>query len=155
MSCRTPSRELFQEAIDHCRWKTALQTVLPRIHVSTYTNKTFEEVFTDIHRLSKDIKGIGLLTIYDLTAAILRYHNKHIQRVYIIGDGPKRAVQLLGLTTKTQTLGKDIKLKYVEIQEILTAFDAKGYTLDQSLRSTTNGDILETYICNWQKTQPN
>jgi len=152
MSCQKPSQELFQEAINHCRWKTALHTVLPQIQVNTYKDMAFEEIFTEIYRLANNVKGIGLLVMYDLIAAILRYHNKHTPRVYIIGKGPIRAVQLLGLTTKTQTVCKNVNLNYVDIQEIVNAFDEKGYKFDDSLRSTTNGDILETYICCWQKT---
>jgi hypothetical protein len=156
MSCSTPHRELFQEAIDHCRWKTALQRVLPvirtRVLANTYCNKTFEEVFTSVYSLTKDVKGVGILTTYDISAAIMRYHKKDIDRVYIVGGGPQRAVKLLGLRTKMHILSKDIRLKYITIQDTLAAFDAKGYTLPEALRSTQNGDSLESHICNWQKT---
>ena len=49
-------------------------------------------------------------------------------------------------------ISNEIKLKYVEITEVVNAFDTKGYDFDQSIRTNTSGDVMESYLCNWQKT---
>ena len=33
------SSNIFQEAIEHCRWKKALHTVLKKINIVNYENK--------------------------------------------------------------------------------------------------------------------
>jgi len=146
--------DIFQEAISHCRWKTILHNkVLPEINILQFENKTFNEIMCEIYGICYCIKGIGMLTMYDITAAICRYFKLSIDKVYIVGKGPKRAVKLLNLKTKIHKINDTIKMKYVELNDIILAFDMHGFVMDRSIRTTTNGDILETYICNWQKTQ--
>lgn len=132
---------IFQEAIDHCRWKKVLKLVLKDIDISKYANKTFEEIIIEIYNICEKISGIGMLSVYDITSGICKYYEKNIDKVYIIGNGPKRAVKLLNLKTKKHKIDDSIRLKFVEIWEVNDALN-----LD-----CTNGDILETYICNWQK----
>ncbi len=72
--------------------------------------------------------------------------------MYIIGGGPLRAVKVLNIKMKTHMISNEIKLKYVEIAEVLNAFDTKGYDFDHSIRTNTSGDVMESYLCNWQKT---
>jgi hypothetical protein len=146
---------IFQEAINHCRWKKTLHNLLKDIDISSYENKTFEEIICYIYDMCQCVKGIGLLTMYDITASICRYYNINIEKVYIIGNGPKRAVKLLNLETKTHIINNKIKLNYVCINDIIMAFNNNCYELDESLTNVKNGDIFETYICNWQKTQIN
>ena len=145
------TQNIYQEATGHCRWKTVLQSVIDDINISDYNNKSFEEIVISINSICKDIKGLGPLTIYDLSAAICRFYKINIDRVYIVGNGPKRAMKLLGLKTETHKINDKIKMKYVNISDIIEAFDKKSYKLDESLRDKTDGDIFETYICNWQK----
>lgn len=147
------STNIFQEAIDHCRWKKVLHSVLKKINVSDYNNKTFEEIIFEVYNICKDVKGLGMLTIYDISSAICRFYKININKVYIIGNGPKRAVKLLNIKTKTHKINDNIKIKYVSISEIINAFDTNYYELDENIRNNKNGDILETYICNWQKTK--
>jgi hypothetical protein len=144
---------LFQEAIDHCRWKKVLYFVLKQINLSEYENKTFEEIIIGIYDICKEHNGIGMLTIYDISAAICRFYKRNIDKVYIIGNGPKRAVRLLNLKPKTHKINGDIAIKYLEINEVINGFDSNSFELDTMIRNITNGDIVETYICNWQKTQ--
>ena len=92
-----------------------------------------------------------MLAIYDITSAICRYYTKNIDKIYIIGNGPKRAVKILNIKTKKYKINDKIKLKYVEIIDLINAFDINNCLLDETIRNTKNGDILETYICNWQK----
>lgn len=148
------SNNMFQEAINHCRWKKVLHSVLKKINVSDYNNNnTFEEIFLQIYIICNDVKGIGTLTIYDISSAICRFYKINIDRVYIIGNGPKRALKLLNIKTKIYKINDNIKLRYVDIGDIIDAFDFNSYDLDVNIRNNKNGDILETYICNWQKTK--
>ena len=143
---------IFQEAQNHCRWKKVLDTVLKEINISIYENKSFEQIFTDIYVISKNVRGIGLLTIYDITSAICRYYKININKVYIIGSGPKRAVRLLNIKIKKHKINQ-INLNYVDIIDIINAFDTKKYVLNETIKHSNNGDTLESYICNWQKTR--
>jgi hypothetical protein len=146
------STNIFQEAMDHCRWKTALQSVLSKINIIDYENKTFEEIMFKVYNICNNVKGVGMLTIYDITSAICRYYKINIDKVYIIGNGPKRAVKILRIKTKNHKINDKTNLKYIDIIDVINAFDINNYELDENIRNTKNGDILETYICNWQKT---
>lgn len=142
---------MFQEAINHCRWKKALYSILQHIDVAKYEHQTFEEIMTDIYTICLTVRGIGLLTMYDITSAICRKHKIDINKVYIIGGGPKRAIQLLDIMPKIDKINNTIRLHYVDIKDIINAFDKKGFILDEYIRNCTNGDVFESYICNWQK----
>ena len=74
----------------------------------------------------------------------------NIEKIYIIGKGPKRAIRLLDVKTKSQKI-ENIKLNYVEIPEILKAFQEKNYEINLQIKNSNNGDDFESYICNWQK----
>jgi len=143
---------LFQEAIHHCRWKKVLYNVLQEINLSDYKNKSFEKIIYAVYTICNNVKGLGMLATYDITAAICRFYNINIDRVYIIGGGPRRAVKLLHIKTKIHQIN-GIKIKYIDIADGIKAFDATGYKIDEKIRNNKNGDILETYLCNWQKSQ--
>lgn len=146
------STNIFQEAINHCRWKKALHSVLKNINIVNYENNTFEEIIFKIYNICHNVKGVGMLTIYDITSAICRYYNINIDKVYIIGNGPKRAVKILNIKIKKHKIN-NINLNFVDIVDVINAFDINNYILDENIRNSKNGDILETYICNWQKTK--
>ena len=146
---------IFQEAMDHCRWKRQLDTVLlrPELHdniLQDYSGKSFEEILLTVYNICEKVKGVGMLTVYDIVAAICRFNNINIERVYIIGRGPVRAVRLLNIKLKTHKIEK-IALKYIEISEIIEAFDKLKLEIDSQIKYSNNGDEFETYICNWQK----
>ena len=63
-------------------------------------NKTFEEIIFDVYNFCDNVKGVGMLAIYDITSAICRYYKRNIDKVYIVGNGPKRAVNILNIKTK-------------------------------------------------------
>jgi len=147
------STNIFQEAIDHCRWKKVLYSVLNKINIVDYENKTFEEIIFEIYTICDNVKGVGMLTIYDITSAICRYYTINIDKVYIIGNGPKRALKKLNIITKTHKINDKIRLKFIELIDVINAFDINNYELDENIRNTKNGDIMETYMCNWQKTK--
>lgn len=145
---------VFQEAINHVRWRGALLKILKKdifqkCNLHKFAGKSFEEILTTVHGICKDVYGLGMLCVYDITAAICRFNNIHIDKVYIVGKGPKRAVKLLNIRTKIQKIGK-VALKYVTIEEVKTAFEKHGYILELDLERS-NADDLESYLCNWQK----
>jgi hypothetical protein len=131
---------LYYEALHHCRHKTVLKTFLKTIDVEKYKNSTFEHVFLDVQKLNMTRGSIGPLTLYDIASDIFRYHGGIIDKVYIVGGGPRRAVKLLGLKTSTNPI---IKLKYATIDDVVEKLH---------LEKTNDGDLLETFMCIWQKT---
>ena len=140
----------FQEALSHCRWKKVLKEFLMTVKISDYKDKSFEEILISIYEKGKDIKGIGMLTIYDISAGICRYYHLKIDKVYIVGNGPKRAIQILKLKTTIHKIGK-IKLRYVNVGDLLISLDQKNAKINHKLRNSMDGDALESYLCNWQK----
>ena len=153
MNANNNYTEMYEEAINHCRWKKALHGILKDINIIDYNNKTFEEIITEIHNICNNTEGIGMLATYDITSAICRHYKVNIDKVYIIGKGPKRAINLLNIKTKVHKINEDIKIRYANITDIITAFDSNGFVLSEQVRNSQNGDILESYICNWQKTR--
>jgi len=153
----TPTERIFQEAIHHCRWKKVLRTdILSRPEfqeatLKTYSDKSFDEILIMVHSICNNIYGIGMLATYDITSAICRYNNIVIDKVYIIGNGPKRAIKLLHIIPQLYK-NKHVTLKYVNISELRNAFHAKHYNIDSCIAESNNGDHWESYICNWQKT---
>ena len=43
--------------------------------------------------------------------------------------------------------------KSEDMIDVVNAFDINNYELDENIRNSKNGDTLETYICNCQKTK--
>ena len=149
-------RYIFQEAVDHCRWKGALRShvithsELQETNLHHFSGKTFDEILLFVYDICDKVEGIGMLTIYDITSAICRYNKINIDKIYIIGKGPKRAIRLLQVKPKTHKI-QHITLQYVEIPEILKAFAEKKIEINVNIKNSNNGDDFETYICNWQK----
>lgn len=145
---------IFKEAIDHCRWKNILKSqVLNNLSIqiiTKYKNDTFENIFIDIFNLTKSIYGIGLLSTYDITSAICRFNNININKIYIIGNGPKRAIKLLNINYKLQKINTDITLKYVPIIDVINIFKLNNYNINQ-IKNKNDGDEFESFLCNWQK----
>ena len=131
--------ELFFEALKHCRHKTILNNFISSINVECFKNKSFEEIFLQIS-LGKVKGSIGVLSVYDIASDIFRYHGGIINKVYIIGRGPKRAIKLLGIKKKLDTT---VGLYFVEIEQVTSKLNLTG---------VIDGDLVETYICQWQKT---
>jgi len=148
--------KIYEDAINHCRWKKVLRNVIKtelmfqEHYLHQLKGKSFDEILLFVYDTCCKVKGIGMLIIYDITSAICRYNKINIERVYVVGNGPKRAINLLDIKTKSQKFGK-VTLKYVEILEILKAFQEKKYEIDLQIKNSNNGDDFETYICNWQK----
>jgi len=147
---------VFEEAFAHARWKKALREIMKRpefsdINLTQMGFSTFDEVIIFVYNHCKSVKGIGKLVAYDIAAAICKLNNIKIDKVYIIGNGPKRAVQLLGCKCSKHRVEKGLSLNYVSILDIRTSmFERFGIQLDFG-NDNDDADIYESYICNWQK----
>ena len=141
----------FEEALSHCRWKQVLQDFLSKINFKIYKGRSFEYIFTDIYHMSKKVNGLGMLTTYDIASSICKYYSIPIDTVYIIGNGPKRAIELLGLKIKKKKIN-NIKVNYLHISDIIIGFVSKKYDLDDKIKLTKDGDLVESFLCKWQKT---
>ena len=88
-SC-SQNKNIYDEAISHCRWKSVLRSkvlnniILQQRNLYKFSDKSFEQILLIVNDICKEIKGIGMLTIYDITAAICRYNKINIDKVYII-----------------------------------------------------------------------
>ena len=136
---------IFEEALSHSRRKTLLKTIVNKIDINDYSKLNFEQIYSLIYKKYKKEGDIGLLTIYDLTSGICRQFNIPITKVFIIGKGPQRAIKILKLKCKKLTFD-NITLKYVDLSEIKNSIQ-----LPDELKDTMNGDLLESFICKWQK----
>jgi len=155
LSSKTTKKEFGEEALQHTRNPKDVDIVIKMIkrNLQEYKGKTFEEIFYMIYTRHKIYKKIGLLIIYDLSSDICDEYNIIIDKVYIIGGGPERAVKLLNIKTKTHYIN-GIKLNYVDISDIIDAFNRNNHKLEVvGGKNNKNADDWESYLCNWQKTQ--
>jgi len=139
---------IYDEALSHCRWKTVLKKNKHKIKIKNFKNKNFEEIMVKVYTIFKNIKGIGMLSMYDISAGICRYYDVKIDKVYIIGNGPRRAIKILNLKKKKHNIQKKLNLYYVEKKDIDNAFKKLKLKIPRHLKT---GDDYESYICNWQK----
>lgn len=151
MSCSTKAQYVFQEGYNHSRNKRLFRHTFDTLELSKFEGKSFEEVLTTISLICSSTKGLGKLAMYDVTAAICRSNKIPIENVFIIGDGPKRAIQLLNLQPNEIKVGRNY-LKYTSVAMVKDAFQKRGISLPKSLLESTDGDAFETYLCQWQKT---
>lgn len=154
MMCSSSNDYIFQEALSHTRHETKLRHLLKDIKIEHYENKSFEEIICMIYDICKNINQIGPLMVYDISSALCRHYGIIIDKVYIIGGGPTKAIKLLNIKPKLHKINKNIKVHhYVTIDELIMAFDNSIYELNETMRNNRNGDDWESFICNWQKTK--
>lgn len=140
--------EMYAELIRHTRMSlTKLVYVLSHFKNFKHEN-SFTDVYSRVHNeiLDLGIKGVGPLSKYDIASAICRNHII-IDRVYIVGGGPKEAIRKLNLKMRLHKFNS-ISLHYVTIEEVKEAFLKRG----ESLLESVNGDDYESYLCTWVKT---
>ena len=158
MSC-LDRKQVFTELINHSRRKNTARDVIAEIDLQKYKDYNFSEIYTEIYNKFRTINGLGNLAVYDTTSAICKYHNKIIDKVYIVGNGPKKAIKKLNLNHKLNKMivghdsnEKPITIKYVEISDLLEAFPNNGYDLPNTIdKNCIDGDKIESEICVWQK----
>ena len=153
MICSSSKNNIFQDAINHCRHPTKLYPIIKDItnRIEEYKNKNYEQIICMIYDICKNINQIGPLMVYDISAGLCRYYRIPIDKVYIIGGGPRKAIKLLNINKKLHKINNEIKYHYVTIDELVRAFDNSKYKLDKIMRNNRNGDDWESFICNWQK----
>ncbi len=142
----------FNEVMLHSRRGAIVTRFIETMNISDYKDKTFEQIIIDLLIKFDQINGLGRLTAYDISAAICKYYGIEITKVWIIGTGPRRAAKLLKLKLKSQKIcspDKNIILRYVDIKDVIKAFDENGYKFPSNLINT-NGDLVESFICKWQ-----
>lgn len=132
----------FQEAINHCRHKNIIKKIISELNIEEYKNKSFEDIYIIINNKYGNIDQIGQLAIYDLTSGICKFYNILIDKIYIVGNGPKRAIKLLNIKPK---IDKKLNIKYIEIKDII---DKK---LNIDVNNLEDGDAIESFLCVWQK----
>jgi hypothetical protein len=143
---------IFSEALSHSRREKLLFDTINTIDIKNFKNKTFDEIYISMHELCKTKDQLGPLTTYDLTSGICKYYNILIDKVFIVGNGPKRAIKILELESKIKKYYiKDLSLDYVYIKEVIEAFKNKYYSIDDIISKSNNGDAVESFLCKWQK----
>ena len=147
---------IFNEALYHTRRKALLSTILPLIRKNLlegyYRDMTFEGVMKDVYtNHTQGVRGLGVLVMYDISAAIFRFQGRDVDRVYIIGGGPLLAKKKLSLPLTPHRVSRGLVVRYTDIPTTINALVEKGVVLDERIRNTRNGDVLESYLCNWQR----
>ena len=107
-------KNIYSKAYLHCRSPNILTDLLESIIINLYKSFTFEQIIIEIDKICSDIKGIGILIIYDISCSICRYHNIGIKYIYLIGSGPLNAIKTMKKEhlIKIQII-KHLKLKYI------------------------------------------
>jgi len=149
MSCNRRG-EIFEEAINHCRWKKNLKEVLGSIRLTEYKEKNFKEIFTHFYKVCQEIDGIGMLTVYDIASGICNHYNIPIDKIYIVGNGPKRAIKILDMKLKEDIIN-GVKLKYTTIEDVHIAFKKKDDIVPKEIIESQDCNKYESFLCQWQK----
>ena len=84
------SKHIFEEAIRHCRWKHVLcndvltHSKLQEDSLHEFLSMSFEEILLYVDDICNNVKGVGMLSVYDITSAICRYNKINIEKIYIV-----------------------------------------------------------------------
>lgn len=149
MSCCKRTRK-YEEGYNHCRWKKTFQKFVKNIKERDYIDFAFKDLFISLLKKSNKFYGVGLLSVYDVSADISRRLHIKIGKVFIIGGGPKRAVKLLNVKLRKIHYG-GVLLRYTTKKDIITAFKKSRYNIDKNMLKSRDCDDFESYLCNWQK----
>ncbi len=139
------------------RYKSVLNDFIPSININKYKNCSyFEDILRDVIKDTKNIHGLSLLTIYDISIAIADKYNINTHQIYIIRNETKYAIELLNLTSQLHTRNlSGYIFHYLTIPEIRNSFKKSKYSYDTTfIENNYNGDAIETYLYNWQKIIP-
>jgi hypothetical protein len=116
---------------------------------------TFEEVIIKMHEKYSTMSGIGIRTIYDLTAEICNTLSIPIDKVYIIGKNNKlfaknglerieSTISLDEIELKVQVITPKIKIKYIDIDNNLNRimYDKMICNDDKSMNNYKDFELL-------------
>ncbi len=142
---------MFQQALSHCRHKTTLKNTLQKININAFSScLTFEDIFAKVETICAPVRGIGTLSMYDISTDIAQLYGLEPSRIYCIGDGPRTALKVLGVTPRNKKLGTRT-IPSTTIAIVQEAFKQKGYPIPKQIQTSTNPDDWESFLCNWQK----
>lgn len=79
---------VFKKAFDHYNYilKDAIQRY-------SYNDYSFESIFVYVNSVFKNIKGLGILAIIDVTKCICNEFSINVDRIYLVGSGPKTSLK--------------------------------------------------------------
>ena len=145
----TDMTKRFAEAFGHKRrWGKELCAFLESLNGINFHGMGVAELYATLYSMRP--RGIGQLLVYDIAIQICRENGISEERVYLFGNGPRRAAALLHLPIETIRV-KGCVLMYTTIPHVLAAFDSIGHVVPSDLRNSNNGDHYESYLCLWQK----
>ena len=110
------------------------------------TSTTFTDLYATLYGMRA--RGLGRLLLYDIATQICRDNGISEERIYLLGNGPRKAATLLRVPIETVRI-KGCTLVYTTIPHVLHAFDLIGHDVPISLRNSKNGDDFESYLCKW------
>ena len=151
----------WNETLRHSRHKKNVNIFInkynPNYVKEKYSNKTFEEIYTKIYKRSNKYKGVGKLSVYDITSAICKFVKTPIKQIILAGPGPIRAIKKLDLENKTKytsiRLNDGTYLKCISIKYVENALKETNYKIEKPTDSVSLlfiGDHFESEICKWQ-----
>lgn len=109
-------RSIYQIAFSHCRASNVLENTLNQhVDISNFIGCNFEETFSRIYYIFKDIKNLGMLASVDVTLDILNYYGINDPRKFIVGSGDINGIRkfsLQGFVNKITISG--VTLSYID-----------------------------------------
>lgn len=153
---------MFKDALKHNRrFQSSVYRICQNIKLNDYKNKTIDEVIDMINNKSKYYKGIGALSIYDISMSICRYYKLKLKKIYIIVQcktgntkGPYNAIIELGLESElkfNRIIGTREKLKLytIEFDKVLERCSSDEFKELKKYIDEQDGDKCETFLCLW------
>jgi hypothetical protein len=143
--------DFFRECLWHGRHRSEIKTLLQIIYACRDTYRlehnltTFDQVYQFVSTQYGTKPRVGPLFKYDVTTQLCRYYGIIIDKVYIVGSGPKKNAFRLNLTLKTNPI---TDLSYAEASEVINKLGV-GY-IDKAFGTLSDkfiGDDLETILC--------
>jgi hypothetical protein len=99
-------------------------------------------------------RGVGFLGCYDIAAGIMRHvKQERIERVYLVGKGPQRAIRKLQLNhwVEYERLNDSIKLPFIQLSIVARQLWRNRVSIPKSIILFRDGDAMESFLCNWSK----
>ena len=93
----------------------------------------------------------AILNFNNSGLSILEISHRSKDFVAVMDEARSLAIELLGLEAKKKWIN-NIKVNYVEIQAVVKAFENKSFDIVNEIKLTKNGDLVESFLCKWQKT---
>lgn len=141
--------QLFFDFLQDVRWKNDAKKFLKVnvIHFRVLVGQPFEHIFMSVVDVVLNAKGIGILGAYNITTVLCSFE---VPNVYILGGGPKKALEILSIFDKCEWEGVGrYRRKFIPRDVLVNAI----FTLHRVEITENNfsNDQLETTLCVWQK----